>query len=71
MMIDLHGLTQDEAIGKIQNAIFSARRNNYSFINIITGNGTGTLKYLLEEYCNNNNLEYKKINSGHYKIYIQ
>lgn len=70
MNIDLHGLTQEQAIGKIQNAIFSAKTNNYDSIKIITGKGNGVLKYLLENYCDENNLNYQLLNDGQYLIYL-
>lgn len=48
MIIDLHGLTESEAIPEILSALFSLEMGSVDEVEFITGNGL-TLRRVLEE----------------------
>lgn len=68
MIIDLHGLTEQEAIPTILGALFSLDLNDETEVEIITGNGF-VLKRVLEEILEEEGYPFELINSGSYIIY--
>ncbi|CAM9107762.1 Smr/MutS family protein [Mycoplasma marinum] len=68
--LDLHGLTESEAIGKIQMALYSFEQNYDDEIEIITGFGSGRLKAVLEDelYRSGFRWHHRNGNKGSYII---
>lgn len=64
--IDLHGQTSEEAIVNILNALFSLEQEEfYEFFDIIVGNGTGTLKFVVSDLLEEEGYLFDFINSNH------
>ncbi len=66
MTIDLHGLTKEEAVGKVEMALWSFEQDNYAYqLEIITGYGGGVLKALVEDTLKSyNSMEWKHPNGN-------
>ena len=62
-IIDLHGLTEEEALPKIAFAIFDIEMGNVFSVEIITGNGY-VLKDVLLEELEKTNLNYYHVNGN-------
>lgn len=63
IILDLHGMSENEAILKIETSLYQFERENIS-LTIITGRGTGTLQLVAENILNEHNLQYEIINNG-------
>lgn len=63
--IDLHGQTSEEAIVNVLNALFSLEQEEfYEFFDIIVGNGTGTLKFVVSDLLEEEGYLFDFINSN-------
>ncbi|MGB1361404.1 MAG: Smr/MutS family protein [Alphaproteobacteria bacterium] len=56
MVIDLHGLTQDQAFNKVQTFMTTAINNNCKTVKIITGKGKGILQSQVPKWLNDSDL---------------
>lgn len=69
--IDLHGQTTDEATATILNALFSFEQNEYlEYFDIITGNGTGALKFVAENLLIEEKYSFSYLNNNHSVIRV-
>lgn len=64
MVVDLHGLTVDEAISDVILAFEEAKEDEYDELEIITGIGEGILQTAVEEYLLDNELTYTISDNG-------
>ncbi|QBF34497.1 DNA mismatch repair protein MutS [Mycoplasmopsis phocirhinis] len=69
--IDLHGYDVNQAISKLEIALFEAQEQGYDMLEIITGNGMGVLKVVVEEYLREGNYEWEIERQGVYLVYLQ
>ena len=68
MIIDLHGMTEQEAIGVIMTALMSFEEGYEDELEIITGNGH-VLTRVVEDYLDEEGFEYSIKNHGSYIVY--
>lgn len=68
MRIDLHGLTEQEAIPVILSAFLSIELGDEDEVEIITGNGF-VLKRVLQELAHEEGFSLEAVNSGSYIVY--
>ncbi|MHA0272889.1 Smr/MutS family protein [Mycoplasma sp. 48589B] len=62
--VDLHGLNSEEAMIEVVKHIYDLKRNKIDSVLFITGNGTGTLKAVLESFLVKNKIDYELRNDG-------
>ncbi|PZW01497.1 Smr/MutS family protein [Metamycoplasma auris] len=64
-IIDLHGQDSIEATSSVLNALFAFDENkNYEYFDIITGNGSGALKFVVSDLLETENYRYKFLNQN-------
>ena len=68
MIIDLHGMTEEESIGPILSAIISFEYGDVEFVEFITGNGN-ILTRIVEESLDDAGIPWKH-NNGNTGSYI-
>ncbi|MCS4537139.1 Smr/MutS family protein [Mycoplasma sp. CSL7475-4] len=69
--IDLHGCDINQALSRIEFAFFEAQEQGYEIVEIITGNGMGVLKVIVEEYLRESNYEWSIEREGVYLVYLE
>ena len=69
MIIDLHGMREDEAMGIILTAIMDIQNNEGMTIEIITGNGQ-VLKGLVMDLVSEEGLSYEYIGNNYGSLLI-
>ncbi|ENY68564.1 Hypothetical protein, putative Smr protein [Metamycoplasma auris 15026] len=69
--IDLHGQDTTEATASVLNALFSFEQNrNYEFFDIITGNGSGALKFVVLDLLEKERYNYRFLNQSQSAIRV-
>ncbi|MBU4690681.1 Smr/MutS family protein [Mycoplasma sp. ES3157-GEN-MYC] len=68
--IDLHGFSVEEATSRILLALQYAEEQDYDYLDIITGHGTGAMKVTVENLLNEENYDYSIIRDGCYRVLI-
>ncbi|MDZ7293585.1 Smr/MutS family protein [Mycoplasmopsis pulmonis] len=71
-VVDLHGLDQQDALGKIINLLFDLENSDDQKVLVITGRGYGVLKQTLEQILDEQDYYYEiQNNGGAYLIYAK
>ncbi|VEU60832.1 Smr domain-containing protein [Mycoplasmopsis bovigenitalium] len=66
--IDLHGNNVEQAISKLILGLFQAKEQDYDYLEIITGKGTGAMQVTVEQFLEDENLEYYIEREGCYIV---
>ena len=76
-VLDLHGLTEDEALNAISKFLTQSEAQGLQKVTIISGKGTGKLKALLLKIlknggypCHPEKLSNGKLNEGSFIVYL-
>ncbi|QZE12254.1 Smr/MutS family protein [Mycoplasma sp. Ms02] len=62
--IDLHGLTTEEAQVILINSLFDLKRGRLDVLYVVTGLGSGALKYTVETMAEKNDCQWSVHNNG-------
>ncbi|MGV2393465.1 UNVERIFIED_CONTAM: Smr/MutS family protein [Campylobacter lari] len=69
-IIDLHGLTVDEAIAQVSFELSFIENYDGGQIELIVGKGTGTLKVVVEDYLIKHDFNYKFTAYDSFIVYL-
>jgi dsDNA-specific endonuclease/ATPase MutS2 len=76
-VLDLHGMTEEEAMNAIDRFLTASQNQNLPKITIITGKGTGKLKALLTKILKGGGFPFHpeklangKVNEGSFTVYL-